>query len=86
MPNSIGTPDAYTQFWQPQTTGFTSAVVAQRGIVEAFTGEDISEAQLVYEATTNGWLTDAGMSPMDAGNLLELHSIELSCSNGGSNR
>jgi hypothetical protein len=72
----IGTPDAYTQFWQPQTTGFTSAVVAQRGMVEAFTGEDISEAQLLYEATTNGWLTDAGMSPMDAGNLLELHGID----------
>lgn len=71
----VGTPETDTQLWQPQTTAFTCAVVAQRGIIEAYTGEDISEAQLVYEATANGWLTDHGMSPADIGNLLELNGI-----------
>lgn len=71
-----GAQTADTQFWQPQTTGFTCAVMAQRGIIEAFTGELVSEAQLVYEATAHGWLTDDGMSPSDVGNLLELHGID----------
>jgi hypothetical protein len=72
----IGTPDVDTPFWQLQTTGFTYAVVAQRGIIEAFTGVPISEAQLVYDATVNGWLSDGGMSPMDVGNLLRLYGID----------
>ena len=71
----VGTPDLDAQYWQPQTTNFTCAVQAQRGIIEAFTGEQVSEAQLVYDATINGWLTEDGMSPYDVGNLLELHGI-----------
>lgn len=73
---TVGTPDIDAAFWQPQTTNFTCAVQAQRGIIEAFTGEDISESELVYEATTNGWLTDGGMSPHDVGRLLELHGVD----------
>ena len=72
----IGTPETDIWFWEIQTTGFTCAVQAQRGIIEMFTGDPISESQLVYEATTHGWLTDAGMSPFDVGNLLELHGID----------
>lgn len=71
----VGTPEQDAQYWQPQTTAFTCAVQAQRGIIEAFTGQPVSEAQLVYDATVNGWLTDGGMSPHDVGNLLELHGI-----------
>jgi hypothetical protein len=71
----VGEPDDGVPYWEPQTTGFTCAVQAQRGIIEAITGEDVSESQLVYEATVNGWLTDAGMSPSDVGKLLELHNI-----------
>ena len=78
----IGTPDMDVQYWQPQTTNFTCAVQAQRGIIEAFTGEHVSEAQLVYEATANGWLTDRGMSPLDAGSLLELHGIDCHSKSG----
>lgn len=74
-PAMYGDPDGDASYWQPQTTGFTCAVQAQRGIIEAITGEDVSESQLVYEATLNGWLTDAGMSPSDVGKLLELHNI-----------
>jgi hypothetical protein len=74
-PAVIGTPNADMSHWQLQDTDFTCAVQAQRGIIEQFTGEPISESQLVYEATANGWLTDRGMSPDDVGNLLELHGI-----------
>jgi len=70
-----GTPGEDAQFWQLQTTPFTCAVVAQLGIIEAFTGEPVSEAQLVYDATANGWLSDNGMSPLDVGNLLDLYNI-----------
>lgn len=71
----IGTPELDAHYWQPQTTAFTCAVQAQRGIIEAFTGQPISEAQLVYDATAHGWLTNRGMSPHDVGNLLELYGI-----------
>jgi hypothetical protein len=57
---AVGTPEQDAQFWQMQTTPFTCAVMAQCGIIGAFTGEPVSEAQLVYEATINGWLTDGG--------------------------
>lgn len=70
-----GVPDSDTQHWQLQTTPFTCAVVAQRGIIEEFTGREISESQLVYDATVHGWLTDGGMSMGDAGNLLELYGV-----------
>jgi hypothetical protein len=39
-------------------------------------GIDVSEAQLVYDATSNGWLTDNGTSPEDMGKLLEKYGIE----------
>ena len=78
----IGTPEIDQGFWEPQTTSFTCAVEAQRGIIEEFTGQHVSEAQLTYEATANGWLSDHGMSPGDAGNLLELHGIDCHSRNG----
>ena len=71
----FGTPETDIFYWQPQTTEFTCAIQAQRGIIEMFTGVHISEADLVYEATSNGWLTDGGMSPLDVGKLLELHGV-----------
>ena len=80
----IGTPDIDTHYWQPQTTPFTCAVQAQRGIIEEFTGKDVSEAGLVYEATSNGWLTDHGMSPSDVGDLLQLHGIPCHSEMGAS--
>lgn len=71
----VGTPDDDAGFWQPQTTAFTCAVMAQRGVIEAMTGEDVSEAQLVYEATADGCLSDGGMSPYDVGRLLDDHQV-----------
>ena len=78
----VGTPDIDQGHWEHQTTAFTCAVEAQRGIIEEFTGQHVSEAQLTYEATANGWLSDHGMSPADAGNLLELHGIDCHSSTG----
>jgi hypothetical protein len=75
LSSALGTPETDTFYWQPQTTGFTCAIQAQDGIIEMFTGVQISEAELVYEATSNGWLTDGGMSPLDLGKLLELHGV-----------
>lgn len=72
----IGTPEHDRFFWQHQTTDFDCAVVAQLGIINEFTGESLSEADLVYEATANGWLTDHGTSPEDVGRLLDAHGIE----------
>lgn len=57
-----------------QTTPFTCAVVSQQMILKDF-GIELSEAQLVYDATVNGWLTDSGTSLDNMGNLLELHGI-----------
>ena len=71
----VGTPDIDQAYWEHQTTNFTCAVEAQRGIIEEFTGQNVSEAQLTYEATAHGWLSDHGVSPADVGRLLEFHKI-----------
>ncbi|MEI6166481.1 MAG: hypothetical protein WCS52_04745 [bacterium] len=80
----VGSPDTDAYYWQPQTTPFTCAVQAQRGIIEEYTGNDVSEAALVYEATSNGWLTDRGMAPSDVGDLLQLHGIPCHSEMGAS--
>ena len=66
-----------------QTTGFTCAVVSQKMILDAFhikdhqTGEPISESRLVFDATSNGWLTGHGTALHDIGNLLEHHGLSM---------
>lgn len=71
----IGTPDQDAETWQHQGTEFTCAVVSQQMILQQF-GIEVSEAQLVYDAVTNGWLTDAGTSIDDLGRLLEHYGID----------
>lgn len=76
----VGTPDADAQHWEHQTTNFSCAVEAQHGIIEALTGEDVSEAQLCTEAAERGWLTSAGGTSFeDTGKLLELHGVQTHC-------
>jgi hypothetical protein len=64
-----------------QTTGFTCAVVSQQMILHQFhltdpqTGEPISEARLVYDATSHGWLSDHGTSLGDLGKLLDHYGV-----------
>lgn len=71
----LGTPAQDAEIWQQQSTDFTCAVVSQQMILEEF-GIEVSEAQLVYDAVTNGWLTDAGTSIGDLGSLLEHYGID----------
>jgi len=73
--NIIGTPDSDKSHWEEQTLPIDCAVMAQRGIIEDFTGQPYSEAQAVWEASHNGWLNENGTSPDDVGKLLELHNI-----------
>ncbi len=78
-PLFIGDPhgDGFT----PQTTSFTCAVMSQKmildqfGVVDHGTGQPLSEARLVYDATVNGWLSDTGTSIEDMGNLLEYYGV-----------
>lgn len=64
-----------------QTTGFTCAVVSQKMILDQFhvvdphTGEPVSEAQLVYDATIYGWLTDHGTSLNNLNKLLDHYGV-----------
>ncbi|HBJ38796.1 MAG TPA: hypothetical protein DDZ51_29425 [Planctomycetaceae bacterium] len=60
--------------WSRQTTGFTCAIVSQKMILEQF-DIVVSEAQLVYEATSGGFLSSAGTSPDDVGRLLEHYGV-----------
>jgi len=61
-------------YWTQQTTDFTCAVVSQMMILRQF-GLDVSEAQLVYEATSGGFLSSEGSAMEDCGRLLELHGV-----------
>ncbi len=78
-PLSVGTPsgDGFTH----QTTGFTCAVVSQKMILDQFhltdpqTGEPLSEARLVYDATANGWLSDHGTSMGNLSKLLDHYGV-----------
>lgn len=63
-----------TACWSQQTTDFTCAVVSQKMILQQF-GIEVSEAQLVYEATSGGFLTSEGSAPEDLGRLLESHGV-----------
>jgi hypothetical protein len=77
---SLGSPDGggFTH----QTTGFTCDLTAEKMILDAFgvidprTGEPVSEAQLVYDATVHGWLTDQGTTIEDMGRLLDYYGID----------
>jgi len=58
----------------PQTTNFTCAVVSQEMILHDF-GINVSEAELVYDAASHGWLHGGGTSIDDMGKLLEHYGV-----------
>lgn len=78
----FGSPETDAGYWQQQGTDFTCALVAQRSILESF-GIEKSEAQLVYDATVNGWLTENGTSIEGMGNMLAHYDIPYHTSYGG---
>ena len=69
-----GTPSADSVVWHQQTTDFSCGVVSSEMVMKMF-GLEISEAQLVYEATTEGILTDNGMSIEGIQQILDNHGI-----------
>jgi hypothetical protein len=71
---TFGTPELDAGTWNQQTTDFTCAVVSQQNILTSY-GIEVSEAQLVYDATVNGWLSNEGTSLGDAGELLNHYGI-----------
>jgi hypothetical protein len=78
-PMHVGSTDG--EGFTHQTTGFTCAVVSQQMILNQFhladpqTGEPLSEARLVYDATSYGWLSDHGTSFSDLGKLLDHYGV-----------
>lgn len=69
----VGNPQGDTT-WAQQTTDFSCAVVSQQMILRDF-GLDLSEAQLVYDSVSNGWLNDEGTTMEDVGSLLNHYGI-----------
>jgi hypothetical protein len=80
--STVGTPAHDARDWVHQTTPFTCDVVSQEMILHEF-GVDVSEAQLVYEATAHGWLTDSGTSLPNMAQLLESHGVHTHCVQNG---
>jgi hypothetical protein len=68
--------------WREQSTPFTCAVVSQQMILESF-GVQVSEAQLVYDSVSNGWLSEGGTSVGDVGALLDYYGIPVHQGAGG---
>ena len=65
-----------------QTTGFTCAVVSQQMVLNDF-GIPVSEAQLVYDATSNGWLNSGGTYPEDMSRLLNHYGVSTHANYNG---
>lgn len=80
-PNMVGYAED-SDLWREQSTPFTCAVVSQQMILERF-GIEISEAQLVYDSVSNGWLTDSGTTMEDMGSLLEHYGVSTHQGMGG---
>lgn len=72
----IGDAEHDRHYWRPQSTAFTCAIQAQRGIIHEFTGYPVSEAELTHYATLDGDLdADRGMCAEEVGDLLERYGV-----------
>ena len=76
-----GTPVEDSLVWHQQTTNFTCGIVSAEMIMDMF-GLDISESQLVYEATAKGLLSDNGMSLNGIQEILQDHGINTQLGTG----
>jgi hypothetical protein len=76
-----GSPLEDSEVWTEQTTPFTCGIVSSEMVMKMF-GLEISEAELVYEATAEGLLTEDGMSIEGIQTLLENHGIETHIGSG----
>jgi hypothetical protein len=66
-----------------QTTPFTCGVMTQKMVLDAYgrrdgqMGRPLSEAGLLYDAMSHGWVTGHGMPLRHLGELLELHGVPM---------
>lgn len=67
--------------WHQQTTPFTCGVVSSEMVLKMF-GVEISEAELVYEATQEGLLTDNGITTEGIQKILDNHGIDTHLTSG----
>lgn len=78
----FGEPIQDSLVWHQQTTPFTCGIVSSEMILKMY-GLDISEAQLVYEATSNGFLTDQGIALEGIQSILHNHGVDSQLVSGG---
>lgn len=70
--------DAAAMEWHVQELDDSCAIVSQQFIINEFTGQNISEADLVEISAMRGWYNGNGTSFEDIGNLLQLFNIDIS--------
>jgi len=77
-----GEPIQDSLVWHQQTTPFTCGIVSSEMVLKMF-GLDISESELVYEATNNGLLSDNGITIEGIQEILNIHGIDTHLISGG---
>lgn len=62
--------------WDYQIQPDNCAVEAERAIINAFIGTQLSQEEAMYISASNGWYQPgAGTAPADVGNMMELYNI-----------
>ncbi len=73
----IGDPGDQAMHWEQQMGPDTCAVMAERSLIEQFTGISLSEEEAAYISASNGWYHPGGGTPTsDVGNLMDLYGIQ----------
>lgn len=81
----IGDPASAMDDWHQQEAPDTCAIVSQEFVLEELTGQEFTEAELVSEATEQGWYVPGGGTPMaDVGRVLEAHGVSVERYEGAS--
>jgi hypothetical protein len=71
-----GNPEADAHCWHRQEGNSSCAVVAQIGVYESITGQEISEAEACRIAQENGWYDpESGTTPENVGKFLKYWGI-----------
>lgn len=75
--DGFGDPLGLEAYWSLQEQFDTCAVVSQGMVLDAITGESVSQSELVEVAEANGWYRPGEGTPVGAlGELLEHHGID----------
>jgi hypothetical protein len=82
----VGTPLEDAKHFRAQTGDYTCAAEAQAAVLEAITGQHVSELDAAVESAQFGLLTTAGTLPENIGKWLEYHGIECHANGCGTFR